>query len=354
MRFPLNKHAPLSPPADRGRVANLAARLSAVVFRSSALLALFASLLLTAAPAAARQSPEQFDARRAFEHVKRQVEFGPRPAGSEALARARRHITGELKSYGLKVSADEFTAQTPVGRRRMVNVTAELPGESADFIILAGHYDTKLFDRFRFVGANDGGSSTGVLLELARVLAAAPRRNHFTYRFVFFDGEESFCRHWDTCSRPGAPDNTYGSRRYVARLRETGELRRARSLVLLDMVGYRDLELGRDPTSTRWLVDLVWETARGIGHGAQFVGREENVGQDDHTPFLAAGVPAVDIIQLDTFPHWHTAEDTLDKISPESLRAVGRTVLASLPRIEARLRGAGRAPEGSEGEKVKR
>jgi len=330
MRLPRNHHAPLLP----RRTA--AARL----FFAAALL-----VATAAAPATARQAAAEFDGRRAFEHVRKQVGFGPRPAGSEALARARRHITDELKSYGLKVGADEFTAETPAGRRRMVNVTAELPGKSEDFIILAGHYDTKHFKEFRFVGANDGGSSTGVLLELARVLSSAPRRRPFTYRFVFFDGEEAFCRDWDTCGRPGAPDNTYGSRRYVERLRQGGELRRARALVLLDMVGYSELELGRDPTSTPWLVDLIWGAARDLGHAGQFVEREENVGQDDHTPFLAAGVPAVDIIQLDTYPHWHTAEDTLDKISPESLRAVGRVVLAGLPRIEERLKGT-KGPAG--------
>jgi hypothetical protein len=339
MRLALNNPAP-------ARTRPRAGRMNPRPVQRLLIAAAAALLALSATPAAARQSAEGFDARRAFEHVKKQVGYGPRPAGSEALARARRHIADELKSYGLKVSADEFTAQTPVGRRRMVNLTAELPGQSEDFIILAGHYDTKLFKEFRFVGANDGASSTGVLLELARVLAQAPRRNHFTYRFVFFDGEEAFCRHWDTCSKPGAPDNTYGSRRYVARLREDGQLKRARALILLDMIGYRQLELGRDPTSTPWLVEIIWGAAKEVGHAAQFVEREENVGQDDHTPFLAAGVPAVDIIQLDTYPHWHTVEDTLDKISPESLRAVGRVVIASLPRIEARLKAEGKGKEG--------
>jgi glutaminyl-peptide cyclotransferase len=346
MRLPRNKQAPLSPRPGTGRKASAPPRRFSKL-AAALLLPLFS---LSAVPGAARQAAPEFDGNRAFAHVRRQVEFGPRPAGTEAAKRARRHILDELKSYGLKVTSDEFTAQTPIGRRRMVNITAALPGKSDEFIILAGHYDTKLFKEFRFVGANDGGSSTGVLLELARLLAAAPRRNHFTYRFVFFDGEEAFCRHWDTCSQPGVPDNTYGSRRYVERLRESGELGRARALILLDMVGYRRLELGRDPTSTPWLVDLIWQTAAELGHAEQFVGREENVGEDDHTRFLAAGVPAVDIIQLDTFPHWHTAEDTLDKISPESLRVVGRVVLASLPRLEARLK----LSEGSKDAEVKR
>ncbi|PYS84706.1 MAG: hypothetical protein DMF67_04100 [Acidobacteria bacterium] len=284
------------------------------------------------------KSKAAFDGDRAFAHVRRLVEFGPRPAGSKELAEARRYIVGELKSYGLKVSEDEFTAQTPAGERRMVNVTAELPGESTDFVIVASHYDTKPFKEFRFVGANDGGSSTGALIELARALAAAPRP-HFKYRFVFFDGEEAFCREWDECGKPGAPDNTYGSRRYVERLRQTGELKRLRALVLLDMMGYEKLEMGRDDMSTPWLAETVWQTARELGYSRQFADRAEGVGGDDHEPFLKAGIPSLDIIQLTSYPYWHTPGDTLDKISARSLQAVGDVLLASLPRIEKKLEG---------------
>jgi glutaminyl-peptide cyclotransferase len=269
--------------------------------------------------------------------VKRIVELGPRPAGSPESAETRRYIVRELKSYGLKVSTDEFRAATPVGARRMTNVLAELRGESAERIIVASHYDTKLFKEFRFVGANDGGSSTGALLELARTLALAPRRPRFTYWFVFFDGEEAFCRSWDECSKPDAPDNTYGSRRLVSQLKQRDELRRVRALVLLDMIGYKKLELARDTSSTRWLVDVIWETARELGYAREFVSREEAIGGDDHEPFIREGVDAVDIIQLTSYPYWHTAEDTLDKISPRSLQIVGDVVLASLPRIEQHL-----------------
>jgi glutaminyl-peptide cyclotransferase len=289
----------------------------------------------TATPTAdARAS---FDGERAFQHVRKLVEFGPRPAGSDALKSARSYIVGELKSYGLKVSADEFEAKTPAGERRMTNVSAEIKGTSDDFIVIASHYDTKLYKEFRFVGANDGGSSTGALLELARVLANAPR-GPIGYRFVFFDGEEATCAGWDECGKEGSPDNTYGSRRYVARLRERGELKSLRALVLLDMMGYEKLALGRDTMSTRWLVDLVWKTAAERGHGREFLERAEDVGGDDHAPFLAAGVPSLDIIQLNTYPFWHRPEDTLDKVSARSLQAVGDVLLASLPRIEARLK----------------
>jgi Zn-dependent M28 family amino/carboxypeptidase len=281
-----------------------------------------------------------FDGARAFEHVKRMVEIGPRPAGSAELARAREYVIKELGAANLKVATDEFAAQTPAGPRQMVNVTAVLPGKSPDVIIVAGHYDTKPVKEFRFVGANDGGSSTGAVIEIARSLAATGRQPEFTYWFAFFDGEESFCENWNDCSKPGQPDNTYGSRRYVARLQERGELAGVRALILLDMIGYKTLSLPREGYSTKWLTDIIWETARSLGHGAHFPEREE-FAEDDHFPFLRAGVPSVNLIQLTDYieaGYWHTAQDTLDKVSPQSLKIVGETVLASLPRIEERLK----------------
>ena len=279
-----------------------------------------------------------FSGGQAFEHVRRLVEFGPRPAGSKALEEARRYIVAQLPAG---VTRDEWVADTPAGKVKMVNLSFEVPGETEDTIIIASHYDTKPFKEFRFVGANDGGSSTGVLIELARHLAG--RRGRFTYRLVFFDGEEAFCRDWDECGRPGSPDNTYGSRRYVAQLRARKQLGRVRALILLDMVGYEKLELGRDTMSTPWLVDVLWQAAREAGYARQFVERAEEVGGDDHEPFLRAGIPAVDLIQLSTYPYWHTPDDTLDKIAPASLKAVGDVVLAALPRVEERLKERGRA-----------
>lgn len=283
------------------------------------------------------QASTGFDGERAFEHVRKQVEVGPRPAGSAELARTREYIVNELKSYGLNVTQDEFNASTPVGQRKMVNVTAEIPGESNDVIMFSSHYDTKLFKQFRFVGANDAGSSTGTLLELARVLASNKQKPRFTYWFVFFDGEEAFCEDWDECGKPGAPDNTYGSRHFVAQLIDKNEVKRVRAMILLDMMGAKDLELGRDDMSTPWLVNTVWQTARELGHDKQFVSRPEGVGGDDHEPFLKAGIDSLDIIQLSTYFYWHKAEDTLDKVSPQSLKIVGDVLIASLPRIEQHL-----------------
>jgi glutaminyl-peptide cyclotransferase len=274
-----------------------------------------------------------FSGQRAFEHVKHLVEFGPHPAGSKAIERARRYIIEQLPN----ASRDEWVADTPTGKVRMVNIVTELKGESDDTIIIASHYDTKPFKDFTFVGANDSGSSTGALIEIADTLAASNKQHHFTYRFVFFDGEEAFCRDWDECGKPDAPDNTYGSRRYVAQLRVHNQLKKVRALILLDMMGYDKLDLGRDDMSTPWLVDIIWKTAQGIGYSKQFVDRAEGVGGDDHAPFLQAGIPSADIIQLSTYPYWHKPEDTLDKVSPASLKAVGDAVIASLPRIEDRL-----------------
>jgi glutaminyl-peptide cyclotransferase len=216
----------------------------------------------------------------------------------------------------------------------MVNVIAEIPGESKDVIIIASHYDTKYFKDMYFVGANDPAASVATLLEIGRVLGTAKPKLKLTYRLVFFDGEEAFCENWEDCGKPNAPDNTYGSRHYVSQLRQNNELNRIRALILLDMMGYKNLELGRDTMSTKWLQDIIWQTARDIGYGSYFVDRPEGVGGDDHEPFLRAGIDSVDLIQLNGYPYWHTAEDTIDKVSPRSLKVVGDVVLASLPRVE--------------------
>jgi Zn-dependent M28 family amino/carboxypeptidase len=299
----------------------------------------------TASPASAEtQTPKRstpFDAERAFAHVKAQVDIGPRPAGSAALEKAREYITRELKSYDLPVSLLEFQAQTPKGKVAMKNIIAELPGSSPEVIILASHYDTKLYKEFTFLGANDGGSSTGALLEIARVLKQqGPRK--YTYRFVFFDGEEAFCGSWSECL--DGKDNTYGSRHMADHIRATGELKKIKAVILLDMIGDKDLTIPREQSSSGWLVDVIWGTAAELGYQKEFPSRTFAVGDDDHMPFIRAGVPAVDIIDLEygvgleDNRYWHTKEDTLDKLSPRSLKIVGDIVILSLPRIESQIR----------------
>ncbi len=295
------------------------------------------------------KTTSDFDGERAFEHVRKQVEFGPRPPGSTELEKTRGYMIDQLKSYGLKVTTDEFHSVTPVGDRKMVNVTAELPGESSDVIIVSSHYDAKYVKEFKFVGANDPGSSAGELLELARVMAARKEKPKLTYWFVFFDGEEAICFDWDECHNPNPadpkhplPDNTYGSRRYVAQLIDKKELPRVKAMILFDLMGYKDLELGRDTMSIKWLQNIVWQTARELGYGKVFVDRDEGVGGDDHEPFLRAGIDSLDIIQLSSYHYWHTKDDTLDKVSAKSLKLVGDVVLTSLPKIEERIQNRSR------------
>jgi glutaminyl-peptide cyclotransferase len=269
-----------------------------------------------------------FDQERAWAHLVRQVEFGPRPAGSEALAQTRRYLMAQLEAAGVPTREQAFTARTPVGEVPMVNVIGRIPGERDERIALASHYDTKRAP-FRFVGANDGASSTAAVLELARVLAT--RRNAFTIEILLFDGEEAVNWDWE------GDDNTYGSRHYVQAARADGTLAGLRGLVLLDMVGGRSPTFRREANSTPWLVDILWETAARLGHRRHF-SNELIAIEDDHIPFLRAGVPAVDIIQdIADYPAWHTAGDDLDQVSAETLQMVGDVVLAAWPGIERRL-----------------
>jgi Peptidase family M28 len=289
-----------------------------------------------------------FDGDRALDHVRKQVEFGPRPPGSPELEKTRAYIVDQLRSFGLNVTSDEFQATTPVGQRKMANIVAELPGSSSDIVIISSHYDTKLMKEFKFVGANDGGSSTGAVMEIARILGMKKQPLKLTYRFVFFDGEEAFCANWDDCHNPNPadsskplPDNTYGSRHYVSQLVEKNEVNRVKAMILLDMIGYKELRLGRADLGSTWLQDIVWQTGKQLGY-KEFVDAAEGVGDDDHSPFLKASIDALDIIQLNSYPYWHTKDDTMDKISSKSLKIVGDAVISSLPKIEERIQSRSR------------
>jgi glutaminyl-peptide cyclotransferase len=294
-----------------------------------------ASMVFVAA--AARAAGPAFDSSRAWEHLRQLVAIGPRPAGSPGIAEARAYIEAELAREGVAVREQAWDAATPLGRVHMVNLVATIPGARPDRIVVSGHYDTKLFREFRFVGASDGGSSAAFLIELARVLKG--RANPLTVEIVFLDGEEAVCRNWDDCSRPGAPDNTYGSRHYVEVARQTRTLASLKANILVDMIGDRDLRLERDGYSTPWLTDIIWTTARAQHRADEFVEDTTRI-EDDHHAFLQAGVPSVDIIDLNRYAElgrWHTAADTLDAVSARSLQTVGDVVVAALPRIEAHL-----------------
>ena len=261
-------------------------------------------------------------------HVEQMISWGPHPPGSEAQKKVGTYIAERLESYGLKVNTQVFRPITPLGRREMQNIWAVSQGTTESLIILASHYDSKYFEKFPFVGANDSGSSTALVLELARILAIDNPTDH-TLWFVFFDGEEAFLDWTDM-------DSLYGSREFVKMLKARSWLHRVDALILLDMVGEKDLVFRKDVNSTPWLNTLIWNTASQMGHENIFQMRGNTGAQDDHIPFAEEGVPVVDIIDLD-YVHWHRQEDTLDKLSIDNLEIVGNVVLGSLTAISQYL-----------------
>jgi glutaminyl-peptide cyclotransferase len=277
-------------------------------------------------------SPEKtdgFDGKRAFAQVAKQVGFGPRPSGSAALAKLQDYIQNELTSYGCKVDTDSFTADTPVGRLPMKNIVAKVPGDKPGIIVLATHYDTKLMENF--VGADDAGSSTGVMLELARLLC--PKRGAYQVWITFFDGEEAM-KEWSDS------DSRYGSRQMAAKMAMSGDIPKVKAFLLADIVGTRSPRFKRETDSTKWLVDLVWATAKKLGYGNVFLDESLEV-SDDHDPFLKRKVPCVDVIDLENYPggnlyYWHTPEDTLDKIDARSLAITGHVFLESVKQLQAK------------------
>lgn len=273
--------------------------------------------------------PYAFYGGRAFQYLEHVVAFGPKPVGSKALEATRAYIIRQLKQDGCKVVQDPLTGYTPDGKIPMVNLIAELPGtEPRHIVMIAGHYDTKLEKNFRFVGANDGGSSTAFLLELARELE--PTRHKLTYWIVFFDGEEAL-KHWS------AADSLYGSRQFAQKLTEEGDLSRIRAMILVDMIGDAHLGIRQDLNSTPWLTQLVWKEADKLGYSGYFLNSDPIPVLDDHIPFVNRGVSAVDLIDFDYGPensYWHTAQDSTRHCSPSSLTIVGRVVNATLAALE--------------------
>jgi glutaminyl-peptide cyclotransferase len=301
-------------------------RICSAASAGAALIAIALSTTLVA------QTSPKFDSSRAWEDLRQLVAVGPRPAGSPAIEQTRGYIKQQLAAAGVAVTEQAWDDQTPLGAVHMVNLVATIPGARPDRLVLSGHYDTKRFREFRFVGASDGASSAAFLIEAARALKG--QKHPLTIELLFLDGEEAVCTNWDDCSRPGAPDNTYGSRHYVDAAKRDGSLATLKANILVDMIADRDLHIRRDGYSTPWLTDIIWNTAKRLGQEAAFVPQGTRV-EDDHLAFLAAGVPSVDVIDLD-YPAWHTAQDTLDAVSARSLQTVGDVILASLPAIEVR------------------
>jgi Zn-dependent M28 family amino/carboxypeptidase len=288
-------------------------------------LALLTLVGVLGASAVHAQTPA-FDSSKAWEHLRQQLNIGPRPSGSPANAKTRDYIKAQLTALGIKPVEQPFEGATPLGPVKIVNIIGTIPGKSPERIILASHFDTKLFKNMRFVGASDGASSTAALLELARVLKTR-KDLPFTYELLFLDGEEAVIEWQGT-------DNTYGSRFYVDNAKKTGSLKSIKAFILLDMIGDRNLTIRRESNSARWLTDIVWGTAKKLGHRT-FMDEETTV-EDDHIPFVKAGVPSLDIIDLD-YAQWHTAADTIEAVAAGSLQIVGDTLLQSLPAIEQRL-----------------
>jgi hypothetical protein len=304
-----------------------------------------ASLILVSAVsvhfAARRSDPRSpdttFDGAFAYQHVKHLVEIGPRPPDSDGIRRAQAYIIGQLKSFGCPVEEHDFHGSTVLGNLAMKNIVVKLPGAkpSSGIILYTTHYDTVRIPNF--VGADDGGSGTGVMLELARLFCA--RKNSLSVWIVFFDGEEAQGNWTDKNSvqwKNDSSNNTYGSRELAAQMALSGELKRVKAMILADMIGPTNARITRDTGSTKWLVDFIWETAAQLGYQSTFVNQDYTVGGDDHFSFIRRGVAGADLIDF-SVPYWHTPQDTLDKIDPKSLAIVGQVLAATLPRFEKKF-----------------
>lgn len=290
-------------------------------------------LLLVGTLAAAAAEPAPFDGHRAFADVKAQVDMGVRAPGTPGHEQCTAWIEQQMKAAGLKVSTQGFDVQPGTAPVHLTNVIGTLPGKGPDTIVVGAHYDTKPFKNITFVGADDGASGVGVLLELARDLApGAPYQK--SIQFVALDGEEAI-------DNEPIGVGLYGSTHFVRVARGEHRLARLKVFILLDMIGDANLDINTDTTSNLTLHDLVWLVARKQGVAQAFSGPPMEV-LDDHTPFLQAGVPSLDLIdfQYGSAPglndYWHTDRDTLDKISEPSLQTVGRVVVAVVRQLASK------------------
>jgi Zn-dependent M28 family amino/carboxypeptidase len=278
------------------------------------------ALLILAATAA---FAADFSGTSALEFTRRAVAFGPRPPGSAANLKLQAYIEAQLKILHCQVSFDAFTADTPDGRVPMRNIIATFPGGTGRALVVTGHFDSKPMKGRNFVGANDAGSSTGFLLELARVVNSMSHADDIT--LVFFDGEEAYGEWSDT-------NGIYGSRHLADKWSREGKLGRIKALINVDMIGDKSLGVLIEENSTASIRKLVWNAASELGYKAYFLDSGEKI-EDDHLPFLKLGVPSLDLIDFDYDP-WHKDSDTLDKLSAKSLEIVGSVVLESVRRLE--------------------
>jgi len=232
-------------------------------------------LVALAMQAAVPPATPRFDSGRAWDHLRQLVTIGPRPSGSPAIEQTRKYIKEQLSSAGLTATEQVWDDQTPIDKIHLVNLVATIPGARKERIVFAGHYDTKLYREFRFVGASDGGSSAAFLIELARALKG--RKSPFTIELLFLDGEEARLPEW------GGTDHTYGSRHYVDAAKKDGSLATLKALILVDMIGDRDLRIRRDTNSTPWLTNFIWDAAKRLQMDDAFIADSTRI-EDDHMP----------------------------------------------------------------------
>ena len=259
---------------------------------------------------------QEFSGDKALAHVQRLVDVGPHPAGSEAIEKARDYVEGQLRQFGWQVTRQAFTDDTPRGKIHFVNLIARFPGSTSPSFLFCSHYDTKSFATIRFVGANDGGSSTGLLLELARVLGQHASVAG-SVELAFFDGEEAYENFSET-------DGLYGSRYFARQLQSEGG-RRFRGGILFDMIGDRSLGITLPADSPAAMARDLFAAAEALKLRKYFSYLDRDL-IDDHAPLNAAGIPTIDVIDFD-YRWWHTADDTMDKISGQSLEIVGSVAL---------------------------
>jgi glutaminyl-peptide cyclotransferase len=250
--------------------------------------------------------------------------IGPRPSGSEGARRAAEFIKNEIKKYGLSPATDEWIEKTPSAAETVFrNITVVIPGKRNNYIIIGSHYDTKKIETVpEFSGANDGASSSGLLLTLIQAVKNNPAPPPLTLKFAFFDGEECFYQYNDS-------DGLFGSRRMAGKLKESEKSSNCRAVIILDMVGDKELNISIPSNSDADLADRIMKIAEEINRGKYFTKSNISI-IDDHTPFHKLGIPAVDIIDFEYGKNnrfWHTRADTIDKISPDSLKISGDVVM---------------------------
>jgi Zn-dependent M28 family amino/carboxypeptidase len=279
--------------------------------------------------AAASSAPKpDINGNHVMQYVKEVVAIGSRPVGGPGHAKTEQYILSHLK--GVDVEQDKFIAQTPVGKMPVNNIIAKFPGRKDGIIVVAGHYDTNYPLPKAYVGANDGGSTTGLLLALADQFRGKERDGYSVW-LVWTDAEEAFVTWSDS-------DSLYGTKHLAQKWQQDGTAKKIKAFILVDMIGDADLDIQKETLSTSWLSDLVYQAATNLGYQSHFYEVRAEI-QDDHLPFLKIGVPAVDIIDLDygyNNVYHHSVQDTLDKLSPQSLAISGDVVLETIRLVDAR------------------